>query len=207
MPEFSEVYHHRMRYFLTPQFDMYRNIRNDIDSLCFKRWGGGMSGDGPAISILDYGCGNGVGSVLLKKNGWKVTGVDSDEEAIAFAGDAWGHLCSFKAEDWAENLTPYANAFDVVVCLEVIEHVLNPEAMLHSLKRSLRSNGMIYISTLNHNSQYRKNRGHIGKFCLADFTALIHEFFPAALVVDYSLKDRLEEGSSLTPMVAAWRAP
>lgn len=196
MGEFSEVYHHRLRYFLTPQFDMYRYARELLEQTGRER-----------LKVLDYGCGNGVGSVLLKTRSWEVTGVDSDEEAVAFAKDSWGHLCSFRHEDWAgENVE--VEEFDAIVCLEVIEHVADPSKLLASLRRSVdgyRRTELI-LSTLNHNSQYRKNRGHIGRFCLADFGAMVRDYFPGARITDYTMQNDLEPGSSITPMVAVWNS-
>jgi 2-polyprenyl-3-methyl-5-hydroxy-6-metoxy-1,4-benzoquinol methylase len=97
-----------------------------------------------------------------------------------------------------------------VVCLEVIEHVAEPGLLLERLRHSLRDfahgPATLYLSTLNHNSQYRKNRGHVGKFCLHDFSDLVRTYFPGAVITDYTLTNELEEGSSITPMVAIWRS-
>jgi 2-polyprenyl-3-methyl-5-hydroxy-6-metoxy-1,4-benzoquinol methylase len=196
MGEFSEVYHHRMRYFLTPQFDIYRNVRDQIlETRDPVRAGSG-------ISVLDYGCGNGVGTVLLDGNFRTVCGVDSDKEAIAFSKDAWGHLCTFIHADWGINddVTP---CFDVVVCLEVIEHVDYPCNLLRSLARL--GCDTFVMSTVNHNSQFRKNRGHVGKFCIADFREMLGVYFPGVKIFDYTLEDELDDDSSISPMVAVWR--
>lgn len=199
MGEFREVYFHRMRYFLTPQFDLYRNVRKLLD--------------GERRLILDYGCGNGVGSVILKRNGWEVVGIDSDEEAITFAQDAWGHMITFDHTDWTTlKVRPVVEvglsmslAFDAIVCLEVIEHVSEPKALLANLRRALRPSGTFVLSTLNHNSQYRKNRGHIGKYTLESFKELLEPEFPGVKLYDYTLENELEPGSSITPMVAVWK--
>ncbi len=210
--EFREVFFHRMRYFLTPQFDMYKNIRMRIlaEEIApgFPR---SDSIDEPC-SLLDYGCGNGVGSVMLKCNGWRVTGIDSDEEAVAFARDSWGHLAEFKHEDWAVKLGEEGKDYDrryrdydVVVCLEVIEHVADPTSLLQSLRDSCADDARVFISTLNHNSQYRKNRGHVGKFHVEDFRIMCQKAFPGARLYSYDLSEELNDESTLTPMVAYWK--
>lgn len=197
MGEFGEVFHHRLRYFLTPQFDMYRNIRADMERHPIEN-GSGL--------VLDYGCGNGVGSVLLcDPPRWKIYGIDSDEEAVAFAKDSWGHLVTFKRADWARKNGPLPATFDTVVCLEVIEHVEHPHELLDNLRMSLRSEGQLYISTLNHNSQYRKNRGHVGRYCVEDFRRLLQHHFPGVKLYEYTLTRELQDDDTMTPMVGVWR--
>jgi len=204
--EFSEVYHHRMRYFLTPQFDMYRHIRERIAA----DTPGNLIVD-EALAVLDYGCGNGVGCIMLKHDGWQIVGIDSDEEAIAFARDSWGHLAEFKHQDWAAPADEasdehrYRRQYDIVVSLEVIEHVDNPVALLQALRDSCRNGARVFVSTLNHNSQYRKNRGHVGKFCVEDFRVLCAKVFPGVRIFNYDFSEELDDESTLTPMVAVWK--
>jgi 2-polyprenyl-3-methyl-5-hydroxy-6-metoxy-1,4-benzoquinol methylase len=161
--------------------------------------------DGKRRLVLDYGCGNGVGSVILKRNGWEIVGIDSDREAIAFADEAWGHLISFEIGDWTGEDRVSPLSYDAVVCLEVIEHVSHPGNLLASLKKALRPDGVLILSTLNHNSQYRKNRGHIGKYTLENFEEMVEKVFPGVRIYDYTMENELEPGSSITPMVAVWR--
>ena len=198
MGEFCEVFHHRLRYFLTPQFDMYRNVRE-----CIKQ----QLGIGGQHDILDYGCGTGVGSVILKYADWGVMGVDSDAEAIAFASDSWGHLIPFFHENWVEGMPKYQSKFDAVVCLEVIEHVHHPHELLRNLTAVLRPGGLAFISTLNHNSQYRKNRGHCGRYTVNEFRRMTEHHMPGVEIVDYELYTLLDDMSSITPMVAKWQRP
>ena len=203
MGEFREVYYHRMRYFLSPQFDLYKNIRV-------------MVGKGTVpLQVLDYGCGNGVGTVLLKHLPWRMVGVDSDRDAVSFAQSCWGHLAGFYPVDWARDDGLVAepsigslsavNDFDLITCIEVIEHVKDPRILLQKLAEAVRPKGEVYISTLNHNSDFRKNEGHIGRFRVRDFRELVLEFFPGARIVDYTLESELDDSSARTPMVAVWK--
>jgi len=201
--EFNAVYHHRLRYFLTPQFDIYRNIRRFVAS---KEPDWAID---EFLSVLDYGCGNGVGSLLLKHDGWEIVGIDSDEEAIAFAADSWGHLVEFKHEDWtarshleSSDAARYQRRYDVVVCLEVIEHVADPLLLLQSLQNACKTKANVFISTLNHNSQYRKNRGHVGKFHVQDFRFLVEKVFGDVRIFNYDFSEELSDDSTLTPMLA-----
>ncbi len=198
--EFREVLYHRLRYFLSPQWDMYRHIRERL-----AREHSGQR------SVLDYGCGNGVGCIMLKHDGWDIVGIDSDEDAIAFAQDSWGHLADFWHANWclpedeASDTARFRRTYDSVICLEVIEHVDNPAALLESLRKVCSQNSSVFISTLNHNSQYRKNRGHVGKFCVEDFRILCNKVFPGVLIYNYDFSEELDDESNLTPMVAVWK--
>lgn len=211
---FGDVIYHRLKYFLTPQLDLYQNVARWLRA---KVWNS-QSG---VRSICDYGCGNGVGSVMLLGAGDNVgtgvpahfshqvvvDGIDNDPLAIEFANHVFGHIVTFRNQDWSVTGEPERACFyDAVVCIEVIEHVADPERLLKALRAAVKERGgAAIISTLNHNSQYRKNDAHVGRFCVADFRELVNIYFPGARVTDYLLEHELFDDSSITPMVAVWQ--
>jgi len=157
-----------------------------------------------ALDVLDYGCGHGVGTMVLKHDGWQVIGVDSDRDAIRFAKDVFGHLCKYELDNWlcdAARFTPEAK-FDLVTCIEVIEHVRSPKRLVLLLARAMKADGFAVISTLNHNSQYRKNDAHVGKFHVADFREVLQTAFRSVNIVEYTLNNSLDDESTITPVVA-----
>lgn len=194
--KFGEVIYHRLKYFLTPQFDLYRNVRREFVH-------------GTSQTTLDYGCGSGVGTILLATPFNDVSGIDCDECAVAFADDAFGHICHFAVADWSTGSeTPSVflrGQFDLVTCIEVIEHVEHRDALVRTLAEKTKEDGVCVVSTLNHNSQYRKNEAHVHGYHARDFYALMSKWFEHVILTDYTLRDRLDFDSSITPVVAICR--
>lgn len=102
--------------------------------------------------ILDIGCSQGIVSLLLARKGANVTGVDIQSEAIDFANDllkqkysdVQGHV-RFICSD-IMNLT-LEEKFNCIIITEVIEHLSNPNEILHKASTMLAPNGIMIIST------------------------------------------------------------
>lgn len=191
---FTPVYFHRLKYFLSPQLDLYRNIGEHIER-------SEMSGS--KLEILDYGCGSGFGLLALFRPWTRLVGIDSDRSVIQFAIEVLGNIASFQASDWscADMGGPYGR-YDVITCVEVIEHVEGQLDLLRAFKRVAAPGAKFFISTLNHNSQYRKNDSHVGKFWPKDFREMLEGEFDFVKLVDYKLRDEIHDSSTITPMVA-----
>lgn len=100
------------------------------------------------LTIIDIGCGGGLISVPLAKLGAQITGLDASAKNIETAkfhaqklGLEINYLCSSAEE--------HKKQYDVVLCLEIIEHVLNPEVFIAAISKLLKPGGMIIISTIN----------------------------------------------------------
>lgn len=106
------------------------------------------------LNILDLGCGGGIISEPLARMGATVLGIDPCAENIACAKSHMQteeglHLTYRTAT--AEELASERLQYDAIVCLEVIEHVPNPELFLKLCSQLLRPGGIMVISTLNRN--------------------------------------------------------
>lgn len=100
-----------------------------------------------AKRALDIGCSSGimtarVAQILPKKS--TVYGIDCYEAAIKFASSKYPHI-NFSVAD-AHKLPFKNNSFDLVICTETLEHVLDPEKVLKEMKRVLKKNGYAIIS-------------------------------------------------------------
>jgi 2-polyprenyl-6-hydroxyphenyl methylase / 3-demethylubiquinone-9 3-methyltransferase len=99
-------------------------------------------------TALDVGCGAGLLAEPLARLGAKVTGVDASSELIAVAREhakAMGLDVDYRAADVLE----IEGRFDLVTCMEVIEHVADPAAFLGALARRLALGGLLILSTPN----------------------------------------------------------
>ena len=102
------------------------------------------------LKILDIGCGGGLVCEPLARLGATVTGADADTQAISVAKE--------HAQNQGLDITYLADAaediekcYDVVLALEIIEHVTNPHDFISTLKQRVRPGGLVIVSTLNRN--------------------------------------------------------
>ena len=104
--------------------------------------------------VLDVGCGGGILAEAMARRGAQVTGIDLSDKALRVAQL---HLLesrlaieylSVGAEQLAESR---AASFDVVTCMELLEHVPAPSAMVAACARLVRPGGQVFFSTINRN--------------------------------------------------------
>ncbi len=104
--------------------------------------------------VLDVGCGGGILTEALAHRGAEVTGIDMGEAPLAVARL---HLLESglnvdyqqaSAEQFAEE---HAGEFDVLTCLEMLEHVPDPASVLNACQRLLKPGGQLFVSTINRN--------------------------------------------------------
>jgi 2-polyprenyl-6-hydroxyphenyl methylase/3-demethylubiquinone-9 3-methyltransferase len=100
------------------------------------------------LTLLDVGCGGGLIAEPMTRLGAKVTGIDASEKNI--------NVAKFHAEQMnlkinylcatPENLN---EQFDVILCLEIIEHVADVDLFIKSCAKLLKKDGIIFFATLN----------------------------------------------------------
>ncbi len=103
------------------------------------------------LSVIDIGCGGGLVSEPLTRLGAKVTGIDGAEKNIktAIAHAQQTDLNIDYRTTTAEDLAAKGAQFDVVLALEVIEHVADVDLFLQSITTLAKPGGVIIISTIN----------------------------------------------------------
>jgi 2-polyprenyl-6-hydroxyphenyl methylase/3-demethylubiquinone-9 3-methyltransferase len=103
-------------------------------------------------SVLDVGCGGGVFSEAMAENGANVTGIDLASESLEVAKL---HLyeSKYQINYINQNVENFANqnqnSFDVIVCMEMLEHVPDPQSIITACEKILKPNGWLFLSTLN----------------------------------------------------------
>jgi len=101
--------------------------------------------------VLDAGCGAGYGSNILAEAGaTEVTGIDSSAPVVEAAQAAAAHGARFEVGDIA-SLSLADASIDLVVCLETLEHLDDPEGALDELARVLAPDGLLIVSAPNRN--------------------------------------------------------
>ena len=130
-------------------------------------------GESAKTSIFDLGCGNGATAEILQRHGYEVVGVDPSTSGIREAQRAYPNLQLFVGSAY-DDLAARFGRFQVVLSLEVIEHVYYPRKFAATLFSLVRPGGMAIVSTPYHG--YLKNVGMalIGKLD-SHFTALWDE--------------------------------
>ncbi|WP_372864848.1 bifunctional 2-polyprenyl-6-hydroxyphenol methylase/3-demethylubiquinol 3-O-methyltransferase UbiG [Spongiibacter sp.] len=104
--------------------------------------------------VIDIGCGGGILSESMAMRGAKVTGIDMGEAPLNVArlhqleSGAKVEYFQTTAEELAED---QAGHYDVVTCLEMLEHVPNPASVIRACAKLCKPGGDLYFSTINRN--------------------------------------------------------
>ena len=123
---------------------------NWIEQQTIARQQSGLTGK----KVLDVGCGGGILSHSMAVRGATVTGIDLGEANIKAAqihaeqtSQAIDFAC-VAVEDFAK---AHTGEFDVVTCMEMLEHVPDPQSIINACFTLLKPNGVLVLSTINRN--------------------------------------------------------
>ena len=104
------------------------------------------------LTLLDVGCGGGLIAEPMRRMGFEVTAVDASSENIGTArahADMVGLDIRYRPATVEQMEAEGAGPFDVVLTMEVIEHVADPEAFVRSCSRLVKPGGVLMVATLN----------------------------------------------------------
>jgi 2-polyprenyl-6-hydroxyphenyl methylase/3-demethylubiquinone-9 3-methyltransferase len=105
-------------------------------------------------TVLDVGCGGGILSESMAIKGAQVTGIDLGEKALNVAklhSLESGVNVDYRYISVEELAEQVPASFDVVTCLEMLEHVPNPASVVEACAKLVKPNGHVFFSTINRN--------------------------------------------------------
>lgn len=113
--------------------------------------------------VLDVGCGGGILSESMALRGAQVTGIDMGDKPISVAqlhaleSGVEINYRKVSAESLADEINAEQNGadneqlFDIITCLEMLEHVPDPASIINACERLLKPGGQLFLSTINRN--------------------------------------------------------
>ena len=105
-------------------------------------------------SVVDIGCGGGILAESMAAAGANVTGIDMAESPLAVARlhqVESGIAVDYRQSTAEELAATNAGQYDIVTCLEMLEHVPSPAQIIASIHTLLRPGGQAFFSTINRN--------------------------------------------------------
>jgi ubiquinone/menaquinone biosynthesis C-methylase UbiE len=149
-------------------------------------------------TVLDIACGNGYGSSLMSEKATTVYGVDIDQETVEKAKKSYLKKNLNFLTGSADKIPLADESVDVVVSFETIEHHDKHDEMMVEIKRVLKKDGLLIISTPDklYYTDYRKkfqNEFHVKELYKNEFSALITNYFKNSLL----LTQKYYHGSSV----------
>lgn len=189
-----------------PQVKMYKRISNV--------WCVGKT-------VLDAGCGMGIGSNWLGQNALGVLGVDNNKENIDIAEEIFeSPTIKFEEMDLMKGPIRPTAGFDVVTCIEVIEHVKDYETVLSVLKKfnDPKRRTVFFISSPNRNSEKLgqekpNNPYHVREWTAGEFYEVMTKHFKnvvlySALKLDtFAMEETVDGNTVETPLLAKCEDP
>lgn len=183
---FSSIWHRRLKYMLTPQWDLYVSLRERLMD----------------ARVLEVGVGTGAGTVIYSSATEHVDGIDIDEGAIHFAQSMY----PLPNVTWIQaDITKYVpgSGYDFVVAIEAIEHIPDWRAALGMCELVLKPGGYFIMSARNAASDLRRWKElHEREWTASELLDSLGEFFPSAYLYDYTLQEQQPEDTRLTPLIA-----
>ena len=105
-------------------------------------------------SVLDVGCGGGIFSEAMASLGAVVTGIDMGEAALGVArlhSSGSGLLLNYQQATAEQLARTHQNRFEVVTCLELLEHVPDPGSVIEACQILVKPGGDVFFATINRN--------------------------------------------------------
>jgi 2-polyprenyl-6-hydroxyphenyl methylase/3-demethylubiquinone-9 3-methyltransferase len=118
-------------------------------------WIDGLAGGLAGKRVVDIGCGGGILSDAMARKGAKVTGIDLSTKALRVAQlhalEAGTPDVEYREVSAEALAAEQPEGFDVVTCMEMLEHVPKPESVVQACATLVKPGGWVFFSTINRN--------------------------------------------------------
>jgi SAM-dependent methyltransferase len=178
----------RLRYMLTPQFDLYKNIAPKLNNK----------------NVFEVGFGTGFGTVQLARYAKGVWALEPDPEAVKFAEQ----VLPLSKVTWLQGDITNWNAlpsFGAVVMVETLEHIADWRKALANIHGLLKPGGCLYMTARNRNADLRRNELHEREWTATELSNALGEFFLDVKLYDFTLANELTADTHITPLIAVAR--
>jgi SAM-dependent methyltransferase len=128
-------------------------------------------------NVLDAGCGEGFGTVLLSETARRVTGIDYSSEAVRAATAAYKRpTLEFRQLD-VYKLPGLDLRFDLITNFQVIEHLADPVKFLDAVRSALKPEGVLMLTTPNRLMTISENPYHLREYTAEELTTMLRPLF------------------------------
>lgn len=160
----------RLKYVLSPQFDIYEEASKVVRG-----------------AVADIGSCTGFGAHLLTVNAQSVVGYEIDEDALQFSQKVFPvkHL-TFRYGNILTGIDE--GPYDFVTMIDVIEHIKYDQKALRNIKKILKPTGQLILSTPNRLSRYRKSENHVREYGPKELEGLLNKVFPNVSMRNHKLE-------------------
>lgn len=166
------------------------------------------------LRLLDAGCGGGLVSEPMARLGASVTGIDAGDANIKAASvhaDANGLAIDYRIGAVEGLISAGEDPFDIVLALEVVEHVTDPSVFLADCARLVRPGGLLFMATLNRTAKAYAlailGAEHVLRWLPVgthDWSRFVTPEEAAAALAGGGLKTEPAEGVSFNPLTGKW---
>lgn len=150
-------------------------------------------------TVLDFGCGEGYGARILSQSAQQVTGIDISQEAIEQAKIKYtSPNVSFKYIRTPNDIITIfgKNSFDIVISYQVIEHIHDAMVYLEQIKKVLKPQGKLYLTTPNANFRllfFQKpwNQFHVREYTYDSLQKTLKKVFTEVSIRGFTATEKL----------------
>ncbi len=129
--------------------------------------------------ILDVGCGGGLLTEALASRGGLVTGIDISKDLLQVADDH-AKQANLNIKYTCATVEGFCfdnhNTFDIITCMELLEHVPDPEAIIDACKHLIKPGGFLFLSTINRNLKAYLQTKIVAEYFLQLLPVGTHEY-------------------------------